>query len=57
MIIHFISYFFSIIETVLVRFVGIECVTFVHTLSVAFIILSLVITEVSAITFKYLPFS
>ena len=45
------------IETVLVAFVGIVFVTIFDTPSVAFIISSQTITEVSAIHFKYLPLS
>ena len=46
-----------IFDTVFVIFVGIIFVTFVGTLSLAFIISLHIITEVSAIFFKYFPFS
>ena len=59
MAIHFIYYFLSseFIKTVLVRFVGVVFVTFVDALFLAFIISSQTLTEVSAIFYKYLPFS
>ena len=65
--IHFISHFLSseftdtvlatFVDIVFVIFAGIVFVTFVDTLSVTFIILSHTIAEVSAMFFKYLPFS
>ena len=47
----------TFIKLVLVIFVGVALVIFVETPSVAFIISSYTITEVSAILSKYLPFS